>query len=165
MKNGIMQTDYEGLRALMGEFPENADVFKRLAFLWDDSARHETHFLGLSGSKIVAAGSVKENPYDKSELWLMHISVDPEYKGHGYGKRILSSIFDHAVKSGHILAPSTFEDEGFICLAHVMERLHQEHPTLKMHYSRAIPDEIIDGSRPYTLLRPYGYGSLQIQKK
>src|SRR3954471_12903200 len=94
----VIQVDYEGLRSFVDRFPdENADVFERLAFLWDDTARRETHFLVLSDStKIVAAGSVRPNPKDSNELWLTHISVDPAYKHQGNGKAVLKDIFNFA---------------------------------------------------------------------
>lgn len=162
----VIQVDYEGLRSFVDRFPEeNADVFDRLAFLWDDTARTETHFLVLSGgTKIVAVGSVKAPQSKPSELWLTHVSVDPAYKNQGNGKNILKSIFNYAAKSGKILSPSSFEPEGLKYLAPAMAQLHLQYPDLKIRYNGTYLGEIVNGYEPYKFVQPHGWGSIEIKK-
>jgi hypothetical protein len=159
----VVQVDYAGLRSFVDKYPEeNADVFDRLAYLWDDCARSETHFLVLSGgTKIVAAGSVRSNPKDENELWLMHVSVDPQYKHQGNGKAILNSIFNYAASSDKILARSNFTDEGFKYLAAMSTKLHLQYPDLRIRYN-TLAGEIVTGAEPYTIVKDCGF--LKIRK-
>ncbi len=153
--------DYDGLRALIDASAENADVFDRLAYLWDDMSRWETHFPVVSDAgKILAAGSVRPNPENEAELWLTHISVDPDYKGQGYGKNILRRIFAYAHDAGYLLAPSSFEKEGLERLAPIMPRLHREFPDLKIRY-KTLSGAVVDGSEPYALVHKGGFLAIE----
>jgi GNAT superfamily N-acetyltransferase len=165
-EHDVIQVDYEGLRSFVDRFPENKDVFDRLAYLWDEEARREKHFLILEDErKIIAAGSVRNNPKDESELWLTHVSVDPEYKNHGNGTAILRDIFNYAVQTGQMLAPSAFQPEGYLYLAPVMARLHQQFPDLKVIYKEAIGGtEPVTGAEPYELVKPDKWSTLHIRK-
>lgn len=163
--NPVLQTDYNGLSALIDEVPANRNVYIRLDYLWDREARKETHFLALDDTrKIVAAGSVRPDPNAPDELWLTHISVDRNNKNQGHGKRILGAIFKYAAQNGYTLAPSRFKVEGFSFLAPLMPRFHAANPDLKIRYQT--PDRaIVDGHRSYTLHSPNGIGSLAIEFK
>ncbi len=163
----LITLDNEELRRLVEEIPVNADVFDRLKFLSPAFRPNDEkiHFVLMSPDrKIVAAGSVQVNPQDRSELWMTQVSVDPSYKKQGHGKKILEHIFNFSARGNYVLSPSSFEQEGFDALAHVMTRLHKQYPDLRIKYP-AFGEEILTGRDEYTLAKPENSRLLKIQKR
>lgn len=138
---------------LIDSIPANADVFNRLEHL-HASARYvdnRSYFVATTAKrKIVAAATLMPSAHHPGALAIAQISVDPEYKDERLGTQLVKAIFNHAAAQDIALHATSFEPEGWRCLAPVMARLHRQYPSLRIAYYMCEP-EWLTGERPYSL--------------
>ncbi len=115
----------------------NRDLFKakyvdglesrRLHYLNAREALGQTHVTLSLGNRIVGIGGVRTNPYEKSSLWVEHVSVEAKHQGKGYASRIIESIYDYALRRDQVVSPSSFSAQGQK-LKPVFSRLNEKFP-------------------------------------
>jgi GNAT superfamily N-acetyltransferase len=150
--SSVIHADFEDLCDLIRNFPANEDVYDRLKYLVRELAHEQEHFLVLGDAgKIIAAGSVQENPYDERELWVCHVSTDPDHQNQGHAKNILRAIADYALEKDYTLATGAFEQDGLKYLAPILPQGHQqEYPGLKVRFDTEAR-QTVTGEKAYTL--------------
>ncbi len=107
----------------------NGENIRRLHYLSDVSYHDQTHFTLSLGRRIVGVGGVQVNPYDQSQLWMQHVSVESQYQGLGYARQILTGIYEYAAKNDLKVVPSSFSKMG--------QRLKHIHTDLDAKYPQA----------------------------
>lgn len=140
----------------------NADVFERLEFL-NRAMRHadnRLYVVACTGEgKIIAAATLMPSLHVPGALAIAQISVDPQHKNNGHGRRLLATIFDYAAARNTPLRATTFEPEGWRYLAPVMARLHRQYPNLRIFYADCDP-YCLTGEHSYKLVE-HGLGGLK----
>ncbi|MAQ70910.1 MAG: hypothetical protein CL565_01825 [Alphaproteobacteria bacterium] len=148
-------TDFSGLNSLNTAFNCNADMYVRLQFLEFKAALNEKHFvITTPDHKVVAVGSVRPSNLLKGQLFMHHISVDPEFKNQGCATKIVRAIYQYAQDNSFVLTPTRFEEEGMKYLAPTMAKLHREFPDLPISYPcnpNSVDDKPITGERDYEI--------------
>lgn len=107
---------------------ENGGVFKY--FEIKDLPNHkEDKFYPVVkiGEKIVGLSELLKDPFNKKNLWIQFLSIDPNEQGNGYASRLSKEIFDFARKSGYSLEASRYTEDGFTKMQPVFEKLANEY--------------------------------------
>lgn len=107
----------------------NGENVRRLHYLSEVSYHDQTHFTLSLGRRIIGVGGVQVNPYDPSQLWMQHVSVESKYQGYGYARQILTSIYEYAAQNNLKVVPSSFSKMG--------QRLKHIHTELDAKYPQA----------------------------
>ncbi|MFQ6614560.1 MAG: GNAT family N-acetyltransferase [Fidelibacterota bacterium] len=100
MNRIIQKVSLEAVRPLRHRVLRTGRPFETT--LWDkDQDKDTAHFAGFKGPEIVAVGTVFPEPYRDVHraARLRGMATAPEYRGHGYGFRILDTIVNHARKT------------------------------------------------------------------
>jgi ribosomal protein S18 acetylase RimI-like enzyme len=114
----------------------NHDVHKRIKYLHFSWNSKEEHFVIFDGQKLIADLSIQQNPYDKKQIWLMHIAVDPAYQNKGLATRLLEELFKYLKIRDLELVRSSPSDDGKLYVQPVMQRLRAKYPEVVVHDSR-----------------------------
>lgn len=122
----------------------NQGLRARLKYLssgWRDT-ESEVDLVVFDGDRVVGAAGLQQSPSESDVLWMMFISVDPDYKSRGIGRLLAEGTVDYAKKAGKLLSVSTFSDEGKKYLKPVYDRLRNS-GDYRIRYS---DDNRVDGS-------------------
>lgn len=107
----------------------NKDVYDRLKYFHPGNVfQEETHFVVTANKKIVGVGGVQVNPYNKEQLWLKHVSVDPKFEGKGIARKIIESIYKWATEHNLKVAPSTYSQKGASTIKSTIDRMGAQYP-------------------------------------
>lgn len=107
----------------------NGENVRRLHYLSEVAYHDQTHFTLSLGRRIIGVGGVQVNPYNPSQLWMQHVSVEPQFQGNGYARQILTGIYEYAAKNNLKVVPSSFSKMG--------QRLKHIHNELDARYPQA----------------------------
>lgn len=117
------------------EEPENEDLFKefevdgertqRLHYL--STGDRQTHIVLYAGDRIVAAASLEVNPYETTQLWVLHVSVERGHRQKGYAGKIIEAVYAYALARDKKVAPSSFTKLGQR-LKHIFLQYDALHP-------------------------------------
>lgn len=114
---------------------ENHDVFDRIKYLFPSEMHREIHIVHLDGKRIVSNLALQENPYDDSEYWLKHVSVDEDYRNRGLATELYQKAVELARKNGKAIKRSSSSDMGQKYLSHVVDRIKQDNPDVEIRNS------------------------------
>jgi len=78
------------------------------------------------GDKIVGVGELEKNPYEEGVFWIKFVSVDPEYQGKGYGRKLTEEVFRFAKERGIKLEASSYSRDGWAKLKPLQNKLAKE---------------------------------------
>jgi len=94
--------------------PENEELHKRIKYLSSGYSdyKEEIDWLCLEGRKIVGVAGFKNNPYDKNDMWITFISVDPDYREKGIGQELARKVIQFAAKHKLSVTPSSYTAMG-----------------------------------------------------
>lgn len=65
-----------------------------------------------SDGKIIGLSEVKKNPKDEKNFWLMFMSIDPEYQGKGYSRKLIDEVFKFSEEHADSLTLSHYSHKG-----------------------------------------------------
>jgi GNAT superfamily N-acetyltransferase/disulfide oxidoreductase YuzD len=111
----------------------NADLTTRIKyFYWNPSVYKQNHIVALDGKKIVGIVSLEENPYRKSEIWVMFVSVDKDYYNLGLAKRMLEGVYEQVKKEGKykVIEFSSYSEEGKLKLPNTIKNIAGKYPSI-----------------------------------
>jgi len=121
---------------------DNEDLFDRLHYLDFSEAKNEIHFIIRDGDKIIGIAGIEKNPYDSTEYWVKHYSVDPEYRNLKVGTRLVDEVFRFANKHGMSLKRSSPSEMGKRYLSKPIDRAKERYQSVKV--SEEVISEYID---------------------
>jgi GNAT superfamily N-acetyltransferase len=78
------------------------------------------------GNKIIGVGELEKNPYEEGVFWIKFLSVDPEYQGKGYGRKLTEEVFRFAKERGIKLEASSYSRDGWAKLKPLQNKLAKE---------------------------------------
>jgi GNAT superfamily N-acetyltransferase len=61
---------------------------------------------------VVGLSELEQDPNNPTNFWIKFISVDPQYQGNGYARKIIEKIFDFVKENNYSLEPSVYSLEG-----------------------------------------------------
>jgi RimJ/RimL family protein N-acetyltransferase len=95
----------------------------------DPSKRHVV--LSLADNKrIVAVAGLQVDPDRKRVLMVTHVSVEEDYWGNGFARKVVRPIYPYALFNRLKVNPSSFSPMGKERLAHIFAELDLEYPQL-----------------------------------
>ena len=116
------------LHCLLDKYIQPYDRFKyfELESVINTFCRGEFYFaVTKNESTITGIAELQINPYDETNLWIKHISVDPEFQNQGNSKTLLTEIFAFAKEKGLSLTVSTYSEQGEKFLKQTIDQLSQ----------------------------------------
>ena len=127
----VKQTEGQETIDFIKQSKANRDLFKskRIRYFIFDEALKEHHIMILDGKKVIAMAGLQVNPYEINELWIKFVSVDPDYQGQGYARKLLELVYEYARQQRKTLKSSTFTDQGER-LKHIHNELNKEYPDI-----------------------------------
>ena len=119
---------------------QNADIETRLKYFYGSEVDDHMHFAYIDENGVVIAlAALQQNPYDDSELWFMYITVDPNYRGKGYGKNLFMKAVAFAESKSKTLHLSILSECGRLHLSRTIQAVQRSHPGLLTR----IPEDLI----------------------
>jgi GNAT superfamily N-acetyltransferase len=136
--------DDERLEERVATEPENADLFGDgspdserlhwltrptfgLAAILHGHPKGKRNIVLSLGRRIVAVAGVELDSRDNRRLSVTHVSVEVVHRGKGYGRAVVEAVYDHAVKLGKVVDPSTFTEMGEQRIAKIFAELDVKH--------------------------------------
>lgn len=107
--------------------PENGGVFQYfdLEEVISSFSKEREYFFPVIkvGDEIVGIAQLQKNPYkDDNTYWIQGISVDEKYRGNKYASRLVEELVQHAKTHDISLEASSYKDDGWLKLKHVLKR-------------------------------------------
>lgn len=90
----------------------------------------EIHFVHTSENQIISNLALQQNPYDDSELWLKHVSVDGRYRNKGLATELYTKAVNYARSQNKSLKRSSPSEMGAKYLSNVVDKIKKENPGL-----------------------------------
>lgn len=107
---------------------DQEDTYERLKYLHPSSCGQEDHYVAVKDNRLIADFSVKRNREVTSDLVVRHVVVDPEYRGRGLARALITYAFEQIRRERYqwggairTLTLSSFTQEGRERIKHVME--------------------------------------------
>lgn len=114
----------------------NHDVFDRLEYLYFGIFDKEHHFVAFDGEKLIGDLAIQENPYNKDQIWLKHVSIDPNYRNQKIATKLYDMLFSYLEQSGHNLVRSSPSDLGKLYIPSIIQKMKQKYPNVNVINSR-----------------------------
>ena len=113
---------------------KNRGVFDRIKYLHPSEMTQEDHIIALEGEKIVGNLAFQINPYNKTEVWLKHVSVDEKYRNKGIAKKLAEMAVEKIskIRTINTLAVSSYTKQGFQYLPKIFTELDKKYKNLKI---------------------------------
>ena len=121
------------LHTHIGVHRENRKFWDRIKYV--STRGSEFYITAVVGERIVGVTSLQINPYNRSQVWVMGVSVDPQFQNQGIAGRMLRELFVWAEHTQHEISLSSFTDQGQQYLVGVLSRLAHAHPRVSVKYS------------------------------
>ncbi len=111
-------------------------AFDEIKYVRASARRDEIHISSWDGKKMAGDLEIKDDPRNPDTVWLMHVSVRPDYQNMGIAKQLLDHAFQH-INAGdrHTVTVSSFSREGQQYIKHYIEGLEANYPNLKIEYN------------------------------
>lgn len=109
---------------------EDETLFDRIKYLHPNEVYHETHLFAFDGEHVVGDVGLQNNPYDDSEIWFKHVSVDSEHRNKGVATALIAKSVDYVLSQKKHLGLSSFSDEGELYIKKIFRQIHEDHPNL-----------------------------------
>lgn len=109
--------------------PLNSDLAARIRYFHSEYMSDQLHLIAVAPDDlVVGVAALQQNPSDEGELWLQYVSVDPDHRGKGLGRKLFAEAIAHAHEQGRSVELSRFEDDGLLYLSRVTQDLQLEYP-------------------------------------
>lgn len=107
---------------------ENGGVFKyfNLRNLSDIHAEKRKYTLLEVNGLVVGVAELEDKSGHEDITWIKFLTIDPEFKGKGYGTKLAEAVFKYAKDSQRSLETSSYSQEGYARLKHIFNRLAEE---------------------------------------
>lgn len=111
-------------------------AFDEVKYVSASDRRDEIHISSWDGKKLAGDLEIKNAPREPDTVWLMHVSVRPDYQNMGIAKQLLDRAFQH-INAGdrHVVTVSSFSETGRQYIKHYIEGLEASYPNLEIHYN------------------------------
>jgi len=76
---------------------------------------------------------VQVNPYNKSQLWLKHVTVDPVYRNQKIATLMIDSLFKYLASTSYELVRSSPSEMGQSFIQPIMQRYKEKYPNVVVY--------------------------------
>jgi GNAT superfamily N-acetyltransferase len=85
------ETHYQKTTRETGKSP---DLFDRIKYLHSNEMFKEDHIIVVTDTGLVVGNiATQVNPYDTTQLWIKHVSVDPAYHNKGVATVMVEELY------------------------------------------------------------------------
>jgi hypothetical protein len=143
------------------ESPKNSDLISgnpdgphKFFYINSDTGPKEFFYIQEPDGEISAVIIAYASSLQKNDMYLMGLSVLPDFRQNGYAQSLLLSVFSKAQAEDRLIIASDFTNLGWKYLAPMMTEMHKNFPAVKIRYNGI--DEGVTGFLPYRLEQDHG---------
>ena len=109
----------------------NPKLFDNLKYVYPEYLKDEILIVSYSDKlKVQGVVGLEPNPYEKSEVWLKYVSVDPKFQNKGIAKQLLTHCFDYVNGKFKAIEISSYSEDGLHKLKPFIQKLKKHYPEL-----------------------------------
>jgi RimJ/RimL family protein N-acetyltransferase len=121
------------LHTQIGVHRENRKFWDRIKYVSTQAG--EFYITAVVGERIVGVISLQFNPHNPNQVWVMGVSVDPQFQNQGIAGMLVRELFAWASGLNHEISLSSMTDQGKQYLSALIQRLKQEYPSVVVIHS------------------------------
>lgn len=102
---------------------------KYLSSGWRDITS-EIDLTAIKNKKAIGVAGIRHSPEEKNVIWMMFLSVDPEFRGQGVAKKLAEMVFEYAKAHNQRIRLSSYTEMGEAYLRKVFDHLKTQYPEI-----------------------------------